>query len=46
MDVTSLYTNRPQEEGIETVCKEYESYYDGESPISTQYLKRALELVL
>lgn len=46
MDVTSLYTNIPQEEGIETVCNAYESYYKGESPIPTQYLKRALELIL
>ena len=42
---TSLYTNFPQEEGIETVCKAYESYYEGECPIPTQYLKRALELI-
>ena len=46
MDVTSLYTNIPQEEGIETVCNAYESFYEGESPIPTQYLKRALELIL
>ena len=46
MDVTSLYTNIPQEEGIEIVCNAYESFYEGESPIPTQYLKRALELIL
>ena len=46
MDVTSLYTNVPQEEGIETVCNACKSFYEGESPIPTQYLKRALELVL
>ena len=46
MDVTSLYTNIPQEEGIETVCHAYDSFYEGESPIPTQYLKRALELIL
>ena len=46
MEVTSLYTNIPQEEGIETVCNAYESFYEGESPIPTQYLKRALELTL
>ena len=44
MDVTSLYTHIPQEEGIEAVCKAYESYYEGESPIPTQYLNRVLEL--
>jgi len=37
MDTTSLYTNISQEEGIETVCKAYESYYEGESPIPTQH---------
>ena len=46
MDVTSLYTNIPQEEGIETVCNAYESFYEGESPIPTQHLNRALELIL
>ena len=46
MDVTSLYTNIPQEEGIKSVCNAYESFYEGESPIPTQYLKRALELIL
>ena len=46
MDITSLYTNIPQEEGIETVCRAYKSFYEGESPIPTQYLKRALELIL
>ena len=27
-DVTSLYTNIPQEEGITTVCKTYEAFYN------------------
>jgi len=45
MDVTSLYTNIPQEKGIETVCNAYDSIYEGEFPIQTQYLKRALELI-
>ena len=27
MDVTSLYTNTPQEEGITTVCEAYEEFY-------------------
>ena len=46
MDVTSLYTNIPQEEGIETVCKAYDSFYKDSPPIPTQYLKRALKLIL
>ena len=28
MDVTSLYTNIPQEEGINIVCKAYETFYN------------------
>ena len=46
MYVTSLYTNIPQEEGIETVCKAYDSFYKDSPPIPTQYLKRALKLIL
>jgi len=36
MDVTSLYTNIPQEEGIETVCKAYDVFYKEETPIPTE----------
>ena len=32
MDVRSLYTNVPQEEGIETVCKAYDAFYQEETP--------------
>ena len=46
MDVTSLYTNIPQEEGIEIVCKAYDAFYKEETPIPTEYLKRALKLIL
>ena len=46
MDVTSLYTNIPQEEGIETVCKAYDAFYKEETPIPTEYIKRALKLIL
>jgi len=46
MDVTSLVTNIPQEEGIETVCKAYDTFYKDEAPIPTEYLKRALKLIL
>ena len=46
MDVTSLYTNIPQEEGVETVCKACDSFYKDSPPIPTQYLKRALKLIL
>ena len=46
MDVTSLYTNIPQEEGIDTVCRAYEIFYKNEPPIPTQLLKQALRLIL
>ena len=38
MDVTSLYTNTPQEEGIEIVCRTYETFYGNELPIPTHFL--------
>ena len=46
MDVTSLYTNIPQEEGTETVCKAYDSFYKDNPPIPKQHLKKALKLIL
>jgi len=46
MDVRSLYPNVPQEEGIETVCKAYDAFYQEETPIPTEYLKRTLKLIL
>ena len=46
MDVTSLYTNKPQEEGIQTVCRAYDAFYENKPPIPTPLLKEALRLVL
>ena len=46
MDVTSLYTNIPQEEGITTVCKAYENFHKNNPPIPTNYIKEMLRLVL
>ena len=46
MDVTSLYTNIPQEEGITTVCKAYEAFYNRNIPIPTNPLKEMLQLIL
>ena len=46
MDVTSLYTNIPQEEGITTVCEAYEEFYQGNPPIPTRYLRELLSLIL
>ena len=46
MDVTSLYTNIPQEEGITTVCKAYEAFYNRNIPIPRNSLKEMLQLIL
>ena len=46
MDVTSLYTNIPQEEGILTVCKAYEEFYRTNPPIPTRFLMEMLFLIL
>ena len=46
MDVTSLYTNIPQEEGIQTVCNAYEKFYINKPPIPTRLLDKALRLIL
>ena len=46
MDVTSLYTNIPQEEGIQTVCRAYDALYENKPPIPTPLLEEALRLVL
>ena len=46
MDVMSLYTNIPQEEGIDTVCRAYEIFYRNEPPTPMQLLKRVLTLIL
>ena len=46
MDVNSLYTNIPQEEGINTVCEAYESFYKNDTPIPTHSLGGLLRLIL
>ena len=46
MDVTSLYTNIPQEEGITTVCNAYEIFHKNNPPIPTNYIKEMLRLIL
>ena len=46
MDVTSLYTNIPQEEGITIVCNAYEKFHDKNPPIATHLLKEMLSLIL
>ena len=42
MDVTSLYTNIPQDKGINTVCKAYEAFHKNDAPIPTNSLRRLL----
>ena len=46
MDVTSLYTNIPQEEGMNTVCIAYEKFYGEKPPIPSQHLREMLRLIL
>ena len=46
LDVASLYTNIPQEEGINTVCKAYQTFCEENTPIPTQSLRRILKLIL
>ena len=46
MDVTSLYTNIPREEGITTVCEAYEEFYEENPPIPTRYLREMRSLIL
>ena len=46
MDVTSLCTNIPWEEGIEIVCRTYETFYGNELPIPTHFLREMLRLIL
>jgi len=46
MDVTSLYTNIPQEEGINIVCTAYETFYNETPPIPKRLLGKALRLIL
>jgi len=46
MDVTSLYTNIPQEEGIKAVCEAYDKFHNNSPPIPTHYLREMLSLIL
>ena len=46
LDVCSLYTNNPQEEGIEVVCQYYQEHYQSKTPIPTQSLGDLMRLIL
>ena len=46
MDLTSLNTNIPQEEGINTVYRAYEAFYKNDTPIPTNSLRGLLRLIL
>ena len=46
MDVTSLYTNTPQEEAINTVFQENQDFYDNKPPIPVGYPREMLSLIL
>ena len=46
MDVSSLYTNIPQEEGTEIVCKAYDSFHNYNPSIPTRFLREMLGLIL
>ena len=46
MDVTSLFTNIPQEEGTTIVCNAYENVHANNPPIATNFLREMLSLIL
>ena len=46
MDVSSLCTNIPQEEGTSIVCEAYEKFHNYNTPIPTHYLREMLGLIL
>ena len=46
MDVSSFYTNIPQEEGIAIVCETYEKFHDRNPPLAPHLLKEMLGLIL
>ena len=46
LDVCSLYTNIPLEEGIKAVCKYYNDHYQPNPPILTSILRDLMKLIL
>ena len=45
MDVTSLYTNIPQEEGITVICNPYKVFHENNPPTPTALLREMLGLI-
>ena len=46
LDVCSLYTKIPQEEGMEVICQYYEEYYQSNPPIPTSILGNLVKPIL
>ena len=46
LDVSSLYTNIPQEKGIDVVCSYYKDLYEQKLPIRTSDLRELMRLIL
>ena len=46
LDVSSLYTNIPQEEGIDVVCSCYEDHYEQKLHTRTSDLQELMRLIL
>ena len=46
LEVCSLYTNIPQEEGINVICQYYEEHYQSKPPIPTSTLGELMRLIL
>ena len=46
MDVASIYSNVPQNEGIEIVCRAYENLYENNPLIPTHYPREMLRLIV
>ena len=46
MDVSTLNTNIPQEEGTEILCRAYDSFHNYNPPIQIHFLREMLGLIL
>src|SRR5690606_18910758 len=46
LDVSSLYTNIPTDEGIEATLEAYARLHDSAKPLDSHFLRKALELTL